>query len=102
MKLPIYIDLFNHLSVRLTSPWMLPEGIIRAATRDVYGDPSRVSEPTLRRYADFFYADGARQAIGLMVPKFRFDDVERAGRHPRANTHLVGPARPVDPARACR
>ena len=63
MKLPIYIDLFNHLSVRLTSPWMLPEGIIRAATR----------------YADFFYADGARQAIGLMVPKFRFDDVDTSG-----------------------
>ena len=58
---------------------MLPEGIIRAATRDVYGDPSRVSEPTLRRYADFFYADGARQAIGLMVPKFRFDDVDTSG-----------------------
>lgn len=54
MKLPIYLDLFNHLGVRLTSPWMLPEGILRAATRDVYGDPARVSEPTLRRYADFF------------------------------------------------
>ena len=79
MKLPIYIDLFNHLSVRLTSPWMLPEGIIRAATRDVYGDPSRVSEPTLRRYTDFFYAEGARQAIGKMVPKFRFDDVDTSG-----------------------
>ena len=79
MKLPIYIDLFNHLGVRMTSPWMLPEGIIRAATRDVYGDPSRVSEPTLRRYADFFYADGARQAIGKMVPKFRFDDVDTSG-----------------------
>ena len=79
MQLPIYIDLFNHLAVRLTSPWMLPEGIIRAATRDVYGDPSRVSEPTLRRYADFFYADGARQAIGKMVPKFRFDDVDTSG-----------------------
>ena len=79
MKLPIYIDLFNHLSVRLTSPWMLPEGIIRAATRDVYGDPSRVSEPTLRRYTDFFYAEGARQAIGQMVPKFRFDDVDTSG-----------------------
>ncbi len=79
MQLPIYIDLFNHLSVRLTSPWMLPEGIIRAATRDVYGDPSRVSEPTLRRYTDFFYAEGARQAIGQMVPKFRFDDVDTSG-----------------------
>lgn len=79
MKLPIYIDLFNHIGVRMTSPWMLPEGIIRAATRDVYGDPSRVSEPTLRRYADFFYADGARQAIGKMVPKFRFDDVDTSG-----------------------
>ena len=79
MKLPIYIDLFNHVGVRMTSPWMLPEGIIRAATRDVYGDPSRVSEPTLRRYADFFYADGARQAIGKMVPKFRFDDVDSSG-----------------------
>ncbi|WP_055325262.1 alpha/beta fold hydrolase [Ralstonia solanacearum] len=76
MKLPVYIDLFNHLGVRLTSPWMLPEGILRAATRDVYGDPARVSEPTLRRYADFFYAEGARQAIGRMVPTSHFDDVD--------------------------
>jgi pimeloyl-ACP methyl ester carboxylesterase len=76
MKLPVYLDLFNHLPVRLTTPWLLPEGIVRAATRDVYGDPARVSAPTLRRYTEFFYADGARSAFGKMVSKFDFDSVD--------------------------
>jgi pimeloyl-ACP methyl ester carboxylesterase len=79
MKLPIYIDLFRHAMVRWSAPWMLPEWIIRAATRDVYGDASRVPEATFRRYVDFFYAAGSREAVGRMVPKLDFDglDTER-------------------------
>lgn len=79
IKLPTCIDLFNRTDVRITSPWMLPEGVIRAATCDVYGDPSRASEPTLCRYADFSYVDGARQAIDKMVPRSCFDDVDTGG-----------------------
>lgn len=75
MKLPVYIDLFRHALVRWSAPWMLPEFIIRAATRDVYGDASRIPESTFRRYVDFFYAEGGREAIGKMVPKLDFDEL---------------------------
>jgi len=79
MKLPIYIGLFRHAVVRWSAPWMLPEAIIRAATRDVYGDARRVPESTFRRYVDFFYAAGSREAVGRMVPRLDFDalDTER-------------------------
>jgi len=80
MKLPIYIDLFRHALVRWTSPWLLPEFVIRAATRDVYGDRASVPEATYRRYVDFFYGKGVREAIGRMVPKLDFD---------AAPTHLL-------------
>jgi pimeloyl-ACP methyl ester carboxylesterase len=75
MQLPIYIDLFRHALVRWSAPRLLPEWIIRAATRDVYGDASRVPEATFRRYVDFFYAEGSREAIGRMVPKLDFADL---------------------------
>ncbi|KWR89200.1 alpha/beta fold hydrolase [Cupriavidus sp. IDO] len=81
MRLPIYIDLFRHAAVRWSAPWMLPEFIIRAATRDVYGDASQVPESTYRRYVDFFYAEGSREAIGKMVPKLDFAELD---------THLLG------------
>ncbi|CAG9175355.1 alpha/beta fold hydrolase [Cupriavidus pampae] len=73
MKLPIWIDLFRHASVRWSAPWMLPEAIVRAATRDVYGDASRIPEATFRRYVDLFHAAGVREAVGRMVPKLDFD-----------------------------
>jgi pimeloyl-ACP methyl ester carboxylesterase len=76
MKLPIYIDLFRHAAVRWSAPWLLPEWIIRAATRDVYGDAARVPEATFRRYVDFFYAAGSREAVGRMVPKLDFDQLD--------------------------
>ncbi|AZG12925.1 alpha/beta fold hydrolase [Cupriavidus pauculus] len=76
MKLPIYIDLFRHAAVRWSAPWLLPEWIIRAATRDVYGDATRVPEATFRRYVDFFYAAGSREAVGRMVPKLDFDQID--------------------------
>jgi pimeloyl-ACP methyl ester carboxylesterase len=41
----------------------------------VYGDASRVPEATFRRYVDFFYAEGSREAIGRMVPKLDFADL---------------------------
>ncbi|AOY98173.1 alpha/beta hydrolase [Cupriavidus sp. USMAHM13] len=78
MKLPIYIGLFNHAPVRWSAPWVLPECIIRAATRDVYGNARRVPEATFRRYVDFFYAEGAREAIGRMVPRLDFDALDTA------------------------
>lgn len=76
MKLPLYIALFNHAPVRWSAPWLLPECVIRAATRDVYGDASRVDEGTFRRYVDFFYAEGSREAVGRMVPKLDFDALD--------------------------
>jgi pimeloyl-ACP methyl ester carboxylesterase len=84
MRLPIYIDLFRHAPVRWSAPWMLPEFIIRAATRDVYGDASRVPESTFRRYVDFFYAEGSREAVGKMVPRLDFAQLD---------THLLGSVR---------
>ncbi|MDF3834698.1 alpha/beta fold hydrolase [Cupriavidus basilensis] len=76
MQLPRYIALFNHAPVRWSAPWMLPEFVIRAATRDVYGDAARVDEATFRRYVDFFYAEGSREAVGRMVPKLDFDALD--------------------------
>nr|WKF55595.1 Lipase 1 [Paraburkholderia busanensis] len=76
MKLPIYIDLFNHALVRMSSPWWLPEPIIRSAVRNVYGDPRKLDAFTLRRYVDFFHAEGARAAIGKMVPTLDFKEVD--------------------------
>jgi pimeloyl-ACP methyl ester carboxylesterase len=34
-----------------------------------------VPEATFRRYVDFFYAEGSREAIGRMVPKLDFADL---------------------------
>lgn len=79
MKLPVWIDLFRHASVRWSAPWMLPEAIVRAATRDVYGDASRISEATFRRYVDLFHAAGVREAVGRMVPKLDFDTLPTEG-----------------------
>ncbi|MFM0644701.1 alpha/beta fold hydrolase [Paraburkholderia bryophila] len=76
MKLPIYIDLFNHALVRLSSPWWLPEAIVKSAVRNVYGDPRKIDAVTMRRYVDFFHAEGARTAIGKMVPTLDFNEVD--------------------------
>ncbi|MEQ5838634.1 alpha/beta hydrolase [Paraburkholderia acidicola] len=76
MKLPIYIDLFNYALVRASSPWWLPEPIVKSAVRNVYGDPRKLSATTLRRYIEFFHAEGARTAIGKMVPTLDFKEVD--------------------------
>ena len=76
MKLPIYIDLFNYALVRASSPWWLPEVIVKSAVRNVYGDPRKLSATTLRRYIEFFHAEGARAAIGKMVPTLDFKEVD--------------------------
>ena len=77
MKLPIYIDLFNRVLVRCSSPWMLPEAIIKSAVRNVYGDPRRITPATLRRYVDFFHGEGTRAAIGKIVPQLDFTDIDQ-------------------------
>jgi pimeloyl-ACP methyl ester carboxylesterase len=79
MKLPLYIALFKRRLVRWSSPWLLPEPVIRSAVRSVYGDSSKIDEPTFRRYIDFFHGHGTREAIGKMVPTFDFDAIERGG-----------------------
>jgi pimeloyl-ACP methyl ester carboxylesterase len=76
MKLPIYINLFNSALVRVSSPWWLPEAIVKSAVRNVYGDPRKIDAVTLRRYVEFFHGEGARTAIGKMVPTLDFDDVD--------------------------
>jgi pimeloyl-ACP methyl ester carboxylesterase len=76
MKLPIYIGLFNNALVRLSSPWWLPEVIIRSAVRNVYGDPRKLDAVTLRRYVEFFHGEGTRAAIGKMVPTLDFKEVD--------------------------
>jgi pimeloyl-ACP methyl ester carboxylesterase len=73
MKLPIYIGLFNSALVRLSSPWCLPEAIIKSAVRDVYGDPRKIDAATLRRYVEFLHGEGTRAAIGKMVPTLEFN-----------------------------
>ncbi|MFM0199463.1 alpha/beta hydrolase [Paraburkholderia fungorum] len=76
MKLPIYIGLFNSALVRVSSPWWLPEVIIKSAVRNVYGDPRTIDPVTLRRYVEFFHGEGTRTAIGKMVPTLDFKDVD--------------------------
>jgi pimeloyl-ACP methyl ester carboxylesterase len=76
MKLPIYIGLFNSALVRMSSPWWLPEAIIKSAVRNVYGDPRKIDALTLRRYVEFFHAEGTRAAIGKMVPTLDFNEVD--------------------------
>lgn len=76
MKLPIYIGLFNSALVRVSSPWMLPEIIIKSAVRSVYGDPRKLDATTLRRYIEFFHGEGTRAAIGKMVPTLDFTEVD--------------------------
>ena len=76
MKLPIYIDLFNHSLVRVSSPWWLPEAIVKSAVRNVYGDPRKLDPLTLRRYVEFFHGEGTRAAIGKMVPTLDFRAVD--------------------------
>ncbi len=76
MKLPIYIGLFNSALVRVSSPWWLPEVIIKSAVRNVYGDPRKLDAVTLLRYVEFFHGEGTRTAIGKMVPTLDFKDVD--------------------------
>ncbi|MFM0627500.1 alpha/beta fold hydrolase [Paraburkholderia xenovorans] len=76
MKLPIYIGLFNSALVRVSSPWLLPEVIVRSAVRNVYGDPRKIDAVTLRRYVEFFHGEDTRTAIGKMVPTLDFKDVD--------------------------
>ncbi|ASV99137.1 alpha/beta fold hydrolase [Paraburkholderia aromaticivorans] len=76
MKLPIYIGLFNSALVRVSSPWWLPEAIIKSAVRNVYGDPRKLDALTLRRYVEFFHGEGTREAIGKMVPTLDFKEVD--------------------------
>ncbi|MGF6772096.1 pimeloyl-ACP methyl ester carboxylesterase [Paraburkholderia sp. GAS199] len=76
MKLPIYIGLFNSALVRMSSPWWLPEAIIKSAVRNVYGDPRKIDAVTLRRYVEFFHGEGTREAIGKMVPTLDFTEVD--------------------------
>jgi pimeloyl-ACP methyl ester carboxylesterase len=76
MKLPIYIDLFNYALVRISSPWWLPEAIVKSAVRNVYGDPRKLTAPVLRRYVDFFHGEDTREAIGKMVPTLDFRDLD--------------------------
>jgi pimeloyl-ACP methyl ester carboxylesterase len=76
MKLPIYIGLFNSALVRMSSPWWLPEAIIKSAVRNVYGDPRKIDPLTLRRYVEFFHGEGTRAAIGKMVPTLDFNEVD--------------------------
>ncbi|VVD28854.1 alpha/beta fold hydrolase [Paraburkholderia dioscoreae] len=76
IKLPIYIGLFNSALVRVSSPWWLPEAIIKSAVRNVYGDPRKIDPVTLRRYVEFFHGEGTRAAIGKMVPTLDFRQVE--------------------------
>ncbi|WP_168794265.1 alpha/beta fold hydrolase [Paraburkholderia aromaticivorans] len=76
MKLPIYIGLFNSALVRVSSPWWLPEVIVKSAVRNVYGDPRKIDAVTLRRYVEFFHGEGTRTAIGKMVPTLDFKDVD--------------------------
>ncbi|ACD16701.1 alpha/beta fold hydrolase [Paraburkholderia phytofirmans] len=76
MKLPIYIGLFNSALVRVSSPWWLPEVIVKSAVRNVYGDPRKIDAVTLRRYVEFFHGEGTRTAIGKMVPTLDFEDVD--------------------------
>ncbi|MFT4066232.1 alpha/beta fold hydrolase [Paraburkholderia sp.] len=76
MKLPIYIGLFNNALVRVSSPWWLPEAIIKSAVRNVYGDPRKLDAATLRRYVEFFHGEGTRVAIGKMVPTLDFREVD--------------------------
>lgn len=76
MKLPIYIGLFNSALVRVSSPWWLPEAIIKSAVRNVYGDPRKIDAMTLRRYVEFFHGEGTRAAIGKMVPTLDFTEVD--------------------------
>ncbi|RZF27227.1 alpha/beta fold hydrolase [Paraburkholderia sp. UYCP14C] len=76
MKLPIYIDLFNSALVRASSPWCLPDAIVRSAVRDVYGDPRKIDALTLRRYVEFFQGEDTRTAIGKMVPTLDFNHLD--------------------------
>jgi pimeloyl-ACP methyl ester carboxylesterase len=76
MKLPIYIALFNSALVRVSSPWLLPEVIVKSAVRNVYGDPRKIDAVTLRRYVEFFHGEDTRTAIGKMVPTLDFKDVD--------------------------
>ncbi|CAB3782119.1 2-succinyl-6-hydroxy-2, 4-cyclohexadiene-1-carboxylate synthase [Paraburkholderia ultramafica] len=76
MKLPIYIGLFNSALVRISSPCLLPEAIVKSAVRNVYGDPRKIDAATLRRYVEFFHGEGTRAAIGKMVPALDFSAVD--------------------------
>jgi pimeloyl-ACP methyl ester carboxylesterase len=62
--------------VRASSPWCLPEVIVKSAVRNVYGDPRKIDAVTLRRYVEFFHGEGTRTAIGKMVPTLDFKDVD--------------------------
>ncbi|CAM2145277.1 Pimeloyl-ACP methyl ester carboxylesterase [Pararobbsia alpina] len=68
MHLPAAIKLLDNPVARWLSPRLQPAAAIRAAVRDCYGDASRVTTATYRRYTDLTFAAGTRAAIVSMVP----------------------------------
>ena len=68
MRMPAAIRLLDNPVARWLAPHLQPAAGIRAAIRDCYGDPTRVTPATHRRYTDLTFARGTRAAIVNMVP----------------------------------
>jgi pimeloyl-ACP methyl ester carboxylesterase len=60
--------------------WMLPRPVVVASLRNVYGDPSRISEDLVDRYHQLALREGNRRAlVQRLQQNLRGQDAERIG-----------------------
>ncbi len=71
-SMPLGFRIARTPGLRLLTEWTLPRELVEASVRNVYGDPSRVSEALVDRYFELTLREGNREALvqrlALMVP----------------------------------
>jgi pimeloyl-ACP methyl ester carboxylesterase len=70
-------------------PYTLPTFMLRANIVPAYGDKTRLTEPTIKRYRDMMLAPGVRQALLLRTAQVMLEPPEARLRRIQAPTLLV-------------
>ena len=77
-EIPIGFRLARLPVVSWISETLLPRAMVAASLRNVYGDPSRVSDEQIDRYFELTLREGNRHALGLRMQQLEMgQDAER-------------------------
>jgi pimeloyl-ACP methyl ester carboxylesterase len=72
---PLAANLMRTPGIRDVTAHLTPRPIVAASIRDVYGDPGRVTDATIRRYQDLLRREGARPAVTGLMSSLVYDGV---------------------------